>query len=112
MGRLAVSRGPTIRIPSVSKGVLGGDLADFARRVGAEPVDVDVTFAAAIAAVARHGLKRRYVGGIVIGVSAPHASNIAAATPESAVANGYDPTVYVLVTANTAFTGTVRVRML
>ena len=107
-----MARGPTIRIPSVSGAIKGGDLTDFARRVGAESVDVDVTFAAATAAVARHGLGRRYSGGVIVGVSAAHASNIAVATPESATANGYDPNVYVLVTANTAFTGTVRVWML
>lgn len=107
-----MARGPTIRIPSVAGSVMGGDMVDFARRTGAESVDVDVTFTAAVAAVARHGLGRRYAGGIVTGVSAAHASNIAVATPEAASSAGYDPNVYVLVLANTAFTGTVKVWML
>lgn len=107
-----MARGPTIRIPSVSRGVIGGDMLDFARRVGAESVDLDLTFAAAVVAVARHGLRRRYSGGVVIGVSAAHASNIAVATPEAAETAGYDPSVYVLVLANGAYTGTVRVWVL
>ena len=107
-----MARGPTVRIPSLAGPIKGGDITDFARRTGAEPVYVDVTFAAATSAIARHGLKRRYIGGVVIGVSAAHASNIACGTPESATANGYDPTIYVLVTANGAYTGTVRVWML
>ena len=82
-----MARGPNIRVPNVAGGVRGGDVVDFARRVGADPVDVDVTFAAATAAIARHGLKRRYVGGTVIGVSAAHASNIAVSTPDACVAN-------------------------
>lgn len=107
-----MARGPTVRIPSVGAGVKGGDIADFARRVGADPVDVDVTFAGTSAAIARHGMSRRYVGGIVIGTSAAHASNIAVATPEAASTAGFDPSIYVYVLANGAYTGTVRVRML
>jgi len=107
-----VARGPNVRIPSLAGEVKGGDMVDFVRRTGAEPVYVDVTFTAATAAIARHGLKRRYIGGVVIGVSAAHASNIACGTPESATANGYDPAIYVLLTSNTAYTGTVRVWML
>jgi hypothetical protein len=112
MDEAIMARGPTIRIPSVSGAVRGGDLADFARRVGAESVDVDVAFDADIAAIARHGLGKRYSGGVIIGVSAAHDSNISVATPEAADDAGYDPSVYVLVLANTAFTGTVKVWML
>ena len=107
-----MARGPNIRIPNVAGGINGGDMVDFARRVGAESVDVDVTFTAATAAIARHGLRRRYSGGVIVGVSAAHASNIAVKTPEACAADGYDPAVYVLVTSNTAYTGTVRVWML
>lgn len=106
-----MARGPSFKIPSVAGAIKGADAVDFVRRVGAEPRDVDVTFAAATTAIARHGLGRRYVGGSVIGVSAAHASNIAPATPESAAANGYDPNTHIVVTAMTAYTGTVRVRV-
>jgi len=107
-----MARGPTIRIPHVGHGVKGGDIADFARRVGAEPVDVDVAMSAATVGTALHGLNRRYLGGYIIGVTAGHASNIAVATPELSESMGYDTTKLVVVTTQTAFTGTVRVRML
>ena len=76
-----MARGPNIRVPNVAGGVRGGDVVGFARRVGADPVDVDVEFTADTSAIKRHGLRRRYVGGIVIGVSEPHASDIAVGTP-------------------------------
>jgi hypothetical protein len=104
-----MARGPSIRIPSVAAGVKGADIADFARRVGAEPVYIDVTFSASTGVFARHGLRRRYVGGIVVGTSAAHASNIAVWLPESTEALGYDPAVYFAVNTNTAYTGTVKV---
>lgn len=90
----------------------GVDLAGFASRVGAEPLDVDVAFSAATAAVARHGLGKAYVGGYCIGVSAAHSQAIMVATPEATAASGYDPAVYVVVLAGTAaYTGTARIRM-
>lgn len=109
-----MAQGPKIRIPNVAGPVKGSDVADFARRVGADPVDVDVTFdGAASAAVARHGGRKRYVGGIVIGVDFAHADNVAVVTPETCETNGYDPALYVYVTANAvpAAGSTVRVRM-
>lgn len=110
-----MARGPYVRIPNVGGAVSGADIANFSREVGAEPVDVDVVFdGAASAAVALHGGGRRYVGGIVIGVSFAHADNVAVVTPEQSDANGYDPALYVYVTANSApaANSTVRVRML
>jgi hypothetical protein len=101
-----MSRGPSLRIPSVAGAVKGADAADFARRVGTEPRYVDVTFTADTSAAARHGLGRRYIGGLVIGVSTGHASLIAVGTPESIV---QDASEFFLVRAQTAYTGTVRV---
>ena len=105
-------RGPSLRIPGVSRPIDGGDMLDFVRRVGADPIDVDVSFAGVTASTAPHLLGRRYIGGIIIGVSAAHASDISVSTPEAAQTAGVDVTKFVRVLTSTAFTGTVRVRML
>lgn len=107
-----MSRGPSLRIPSVGGPIAGADAVDFARRVGAEPKDVDVVFVAQTVATVRHGLGRRYAGGIVIGVTVAHGSNIAALSPATASAAGYDPATHVAVNAGTPYTGTVTVRVL
>jgi len=105
-------RSAPLRTPTIAGALRGEDVVDFARKAGADPVDVDVVLAAATTGFARHGLGRRYVGGIVIGTTVAHASNIAVATPAVAATAGYDPAIYVYVLANGAYTGTVRVRML
>lgn len=107
-----MSRGPSIRIPSVGQPLAGGDALDFVRRVGAEPKNVDVVFAGTGTASARHGLGRRYVGGIVIGISEVHSSAFEAYLPEVAATNGVDPTVYIQMCTKNNYTGTVRVRVL
>lgn len=111
-----MARGPTIRIPSIAGGVKGGDLADFARRVGKESVEVTVTFSAATAAVARHGMGRRYLGGVIIWQSAQHTQSISVVDPAVAEASGYDTSKYILVQAGSSggatFTGNVRVWVL
>ena len=111
MGALVTARNPSIRISNVGGNVRGSDLVDFARQAGEQPVYVAVVFSSATTATARHGLGRRYVGGMVISATAAHASNIVVATPEVAEAAGIDPAVYVYLLASTSYTGTVTVRM-
>lgn len=106
-----MARGPSLRIPSVAGAVTGAQVTSFARRVGAEPVDVDVTFAAVSTAAARHGMGRRYVGGNVICADDGHSSALVVASPSAAEALGYDPAVWVVVFAKSNFTGVVTVRM-
>jgi hypothetical protein len=104
-----MARGPLLRIPSVAAPIKGSDAVDVARLLGAEAVDVDVVFSAASDAIARHGLGRKYLGAVVIGITAGHTSGfIAAATPETTRSNGYDPDTFILVKASAAYTGTVR----
>lgn len=106
-----MSRGTTLRIPSVSGPIKGGDAVDFNRVIGKEPNDVDVVFAAASTAASRHGMGKRYVGGHVICANIGHSDALVVASPSAAEALGYDPAVYVVVLANASYSGTVTVRV-
>lgn len=106
---------PPLRIGNVSAPVGGADAVDFARAlrnvslVGGRVVDV--TFAAETTVQVRHGLRRRYVGAIVIGQSAQHTQSISAVDPTTWTASGNDATVYLGVQAGgsggATYTGTV-----
>lgn len=102
---------PGIRVPNLAAPVRGEDVEAFAQQARRTPILdgrlVTVTFDAASSAQARHALGRAYVGAIVVGVSAAHASLIAAATPAIAEAAGYDPKTHVHVLANGSYSGTV-----
>ena len=110
-----VVRNATSRIPSLAGAVKGADIVDLARRVGQDPVDIQITMTATPYGVARHGLGRRYVGGIVIGASVYHLSNMTVIMPDYADAYlltlGFTPATHVYVDTGTNYTGVVTVRV-
>lgn len=109
------TRNATARIASVAGNVTGADVAELVRRVGQEPVDVSITMSATAYGIARHGLGRRYVGGIIIGASVYHLSNITVIAPDYAdtylATLGFSSRTHVYVDTGTNYTGVVVVRM-